>query len=177
MDTPELTTKLFGAWLVQYLPIRSAQVFFVVMIRKLLPLLPSQALQGRQVLLDLVLVGHSHGAQSLESAGFLLSRWMWCCVCLCVCVCVCVCGCVLARAAARAFEIFILRPHIRLITCFASPIHNMHSPATYSANNLIRRGFLSKRESSARAEHVLVVCTHRPSLLPTERVFPGSRAL
>ena len=59
--------------------LRSAQVPFVVMIRKLLPLLPSQALQGRQVLLDLVLAGHSHGgviahsmAQSLESAGFLV---------------------------------------------------------------------------------------------------------
>ena len=59
--------------------LRSAQVPFVVMIRNLLPLLPSQALQGRQVLLDLVLVGHSHGgviahsmAQSLESAGFLV---------------------------------------------------------------------------------------------------------
>ena len=52
---------------------------FVVMIRHFLPLLPSQALQGRQVLLGLVLVGHSHGgviahtmAQSLESAGFLV---------------------------------------------------------------------------------------------------------
>eukprot|EP00439_Symbiodinium_sp_Y106_P013835 s7311_g1.t6 len=49
------------------------------MIRHFLPLLPSQALQGRQVLLGLVLVGHSHGgviahtmAQSLESAGFLV---------------------------------------------------------------------------------------------------------
>ena len=59
--------------------LRLAQVPFVVMIRNLLPLLPSQALQGRQVLLDLVLVGQSHGgviahsmAQSLESAGFLV---------------------------------------------------------------------------------------------------------
>ena len=59
--------------------LRSAQVPFVVMIRNFLPLLPSQALQGRQVLLGLVLVGHSHGgviahtmAQSLESAGFLV---------------------------------------------------------------------------------------------------------
>ena len=59
--------------------LRSAQVPFVVMIRNLLPLLPAQALQGGQVLLDLVLVGHSHGgviahsmAQSLECAGFLV---------------------------------------------------------------------------------------------------------
>eukprot|EP00439_Symbiodinium_sp_Y106_P011523 s8595_g1.t1 len=59
--------------------LRLAQAPFVVMIRKLLPLLPSQALQGRQVRLDLVLVGQSHGgviahslAQSLESAGFVV---------------------------------------------------------------------------------------------------------
>ncbi|CAE7677050.1 unnamed protein product [Symbiodinium sp. CCMP2456] len=57
--------------------LRQAQVPFVLMIRNLLPLLPSQALQGREVLLNLVIVGHSHGgvighslAQCLESAGF-----------------------------------------------------------------------------------------------------------
>ena len=60
--------------------LRQAQVPFILMIRNLLPLLPSQALlQGRRVLLNLVLVGHSHGgviahsmAQCLESAGFLV---------------------------------------------------------------------------------------------------------
>ena len=56
-----------------------AQVPFILMIRHLFSLLPSHALQDREVLLNLVLVGHSHGgvvghslAQSLECAGFLV---------------------------------------------------------------------------------------------------------
>ena len=59
--------------------LRQAQVPFMLMIRNLLPLPTSRALQGREVLLNLVLVGHSHGgvighslAQCLESAGFLV---------------------------------------------------------------------------------------------------------
>ncbi|OLP95326.1 hypothetical protein AK812_SmicGene22564 [Symbiodinium microadriaticum] len=59
--------------------LRQAQLPFILMIRNLLPLLPSQALQDREVPLNLVLVGHSHGgviahsmAQCLESAGFLV---------------------------------------------------------------------------------------------------------
>ncbi|CAE7677069.1 Ago2 [Symbiodinium sp. CCMP2456] len=60
--------------------LRQAQVPFILMIRSFFPLLASQVLlQGRQVLLNLVLVGHSHGgviahsmAQCLESAGFLV---------------------------------------------------------------------------------------------------------
>ena len=56
-----------------------AQVPFILMIRHLFSLLPSHALQDREVLLNLVLVGHSHGGvvghsltQSLECAGFLV---------------------------------------------------------------------------------------------------------
>ena len=63
------------------------------------------------------------------------------CVCVSVCVCVGVCSLVQLQehlSVPYFSEILILRPHIRPITCFASPIHNMHSPATYSANNLIR---------------------------------------
>ena len=59
--------------------LRLAQVPFILMIRNLLPLLPSQALQDREVLLNLVMVGHSHGgviahslAQRLEAVGLLV---------------------------------------------------------------------------------------------------------
>ena len=32
----------------------------------------------------------------------------------------------------------------------------------------LQRGLASKRESSARADYVPALCTHRPSLLPIE---------
>ncbi|CAE7519832.1 unnamed protein product [Symbiodinium sp. CCMP2592] len=79
---PDIEEAVEANWLV-ISPVdetlRQAQVPFILMIRHLLPLLPSEALQGREALLRLVLVGHSHGgvvghslAQILECAGFLV---------------------------------------------------------------------------------------------------------
>ena len=35
----------------------------------------------------------------------------------------------------------------------------------------LQRGISSNRESSVRNDYVPALCTHRPSLLPTERIY------